>query len=152
MAVGQNQCYHFGVGAPPILVYFSGYWDVHWGLGVLTHGHVAISGGAWAKEGPFAGGISSTASTLNQSPWRDVSASIAVEALAMEVLFGSSAPPESKSGDPRRDPFPLQAGARHSQRKQLGGATVCAWGLRSLLEYGVCQSPRLCEMAQAGCW
>ena len=31
MAVGQNQCYRFGVGAPPILVYFSGDWDVHWG-------------------------------------------------------------------------------------------------------------------------
>ena len=30
MAVGQNQWYHFG-GAPPILVYFSGDWDVHWG-------------------------------------------------------------------------------------------------------------------------
>ena len=28
MAVGQNQWYHFGVGAPPILVYFSGDWDV----------------------------------------------------------------------------------------------------------------------------
>ena len=24
---------HFGVGAPPILVYFSGDWDVHWGYG-----------------------------------------------------------------------------------------------------------------------
>ena len=24
MAVGQNQWYHFGVGAPPMLVYFSG--------------------------------------------------------------------------------------------------------------------------------
>ena len=31
MAVGQNQGYHFGVSAPPILVYFSGDWDVHWG-------------------------------------------------------------------------------------------------------------------------
>ena len=31
MAVGQNQWYHFGVGASPILVYFSGDWDVHWG-------------------------------------------------------------------------------------------------------------------------
>ena len=31
MAVGQNQSYHFGVGAPPILVHFSGDWDVHWG-------------------------------------------------------------------------------------------------------------------------
>ena len=31
VAVGQNQWYHFGVGAPPILVYFSGDWDVHWG-------------------------------------------------------------------------------------------------------------------------
>ena len=38
MAVGQNQWYNFGVGAPPILVYFSGDWDVHWGHGLLTHG------------------------------------------------------------------------------------------------------------------
>ena len=29
MAVGQNQWYHFGVGAPPVLVYFSWDWDVH---------------------------------------------------------------------------------------------------------------------------
>ena len=41
MAVGQNQWYHLlGVGAPPILVYFSGDWDVHWGYGILTHGHM----------------------------------------------------------------------------------------------------------------
>ena len=32
LAVGQNQRYHFGVGAPPSLVYFSGDWDVHWGV------------------------------------------------------------------------------------------------------------------------
>ena len=31
MAVGQNQWCHFGVGAPPILVSFSGDWDVPWG-------------------------------------------------------------------------------------------------------------------------
>ena len=37
LAVGQNQWYHFGVGAPPILVYFSGDWDVQWGYGLLTH-------------------------------------------------------------------------------------------------------------------
>ena len=36
----QNQWYHFGIGAPPILVYFTGDWDVHWGYGVLTHGHI----------------------------------------------------------------------------------------------------------------
>ena len=29
LAVGQNQWYHFGVGAPPILVYVSGHWDIH---------------------------------------------------------------------------------------------------------------------------
>ena len=29
---------HFGVGASPILVYFSGDWDVRWGYGILTHG------------------------------------------------------------------------------------------------------------------
>ena len=38
MAVGQNKWYHFEVGAPPILVYLSGDWDVHWGYGILTHG------------------------------------------------------------------------------------------------------------------
>ena len=44
MAVGQNQWYHFGVGAQPILVYFSGDWDVHWGYDLdLTHGHMASS-------------------------------------------------------------------------------------------------------------
>ena len=37
MAVGWH---HFGVGAAPILVYFSGDWDVHWGSGLLTHGHI----------------------------------------------------------------------------------------------------------------
>ena len=40
MAVGQNQWYHSGVGAPPILVYFHGDWDVHWGYGILAHGHI----------------------------------------------------------------------------------------------------------------
>ena len=30
LAVGQNQWYHFGVGAPPVLVNFSGDWEVHW--------------------------------------------------------------------------------------------------------------------------
>ena len=40
VAVGQNQWYHFGVGPPPILVYFSGDWDVHWGYKLLTHGQV----------------------------------------------------------------------------------------------------------------
>ena len=42
MAVGQNQWYHFGAGAPPILVYFSEDWDVYWGYGLLTHGHICI--------------------------------------------------------------------------------------------------------------
>ena len=43
MAVGQNQWYHFGVGALPILVNFSGDWDVHRGYGLLTHGHMQLS-------------------------------------------------------------------------------------------------------------
>ena len=42
LAVGQHQWYHFGEGAPPILVYFSGDWDVHWGYGVLTHSHLCV--------------------------------------------------------------------------------------------------------------
>ena len=40
MAVGQNQWYHFGVGALLILVYFSWDWDVHRWYGILTHGHI----------------------------------------------------------------------------------------------------------------
>ena len=40
MAVGQNQWYHFGVGAPAILVYFTWDWDVHWGYRILTRGHI----------------------------------------------------------------------------------------------------------------
>ena len=39
MAVGQNQWYHFGVGefTTHFRTYFSGDWDVHWGItGLLT--------------------------------------------------------------------------------------------------------------------
>ena len=43
MAMVQNQWYHFGIGAPPILVYFSPDWDVHRGYGVLTHGHISAN-------------------------------------------------------------------------------------------------------------
>ena len=39
---------HFGVGAPPILVYFSGEWDIHWGYGFLTHGHLIQC--SWAQS------------------------------------------------------------------------------------------------------
>ena len=35
-----NRCGHFGVGTPPILVYFSGDWDVHWGFEILTRGQI----------------------------------------------------------------------------------------------------------------
>ena len=31
VAVGRNQWYHFGLAAPPSLVYFRGDWDVLWG-------------------------------------------------------------------------------------------------------------------------
>ena len=34
--------FYFGVGAPPILVHFSGDLAVHWGYGVLTHVHPTI--------------------------------------------------------------------------------------------------------------
>ena len=42
LAVGQNQ-YHFGVGefTTHFRTYFSGHWDVHWGYGLLTHGHLS---------------------------------------------------------------------------------------------------------------
>ena len=40
MAGGQHQWYHFVVGAPPLLVYVNGDWDVHWGYEILAHGHI----------------------------------------------------------------------------------------------------------------
>ena len=43
MAVGQNQWYHFGLAAPRILANVSGDWDVHWGYGFLTHGHICAT-------------------------------------------------------------------------------------------------------------
>ena len=46
LAVGQNEWDY----APPVLVYFSGDWDVHWGYGSLTH-HV----GAAARHGSESG-------------------------------------------------------------------------------------------------
>ena len=45
-AVGQNQWYHFGVRAPPILVYFSGDLHVHWVYAILSHGQT----GPWARR------------------------------------------------------------------------------------------------------
>ena len=42
MAVGQNLRYLFGVGYPPKVVDFKGFWDVHRGTGVLTHCHIII--------------------------------------------------------------------------------------------------------------
>ena len=51
VAVGQKQWYHFGVGAPPILVYFSGWIGMFTGgtIWILTHGHV--SGALFAPGG-----------------------------------------------------------------------------------------------------
>ena len=42
VAVGQNEWDHFEVGAPTILVNFSGDGDVHWGHNILTYGYVLI--------------------------------------------------------------------------------------------------------------
>ena len=50
--------WHFGAGAPPILVYFSGGWDVHWGYGLSTHGRLnsgvscVLQGVAFTKGSP----------------------------------------------------------------------------------------------------
>ena len=57
-----NQWYHFGVGAPPILVYFGGDWDVHWGYGVLTRGHMSMN----LTWGPFASVLTFTAMSHGQ--------------------------------------------------------------------------------------
>ena len=55
MAVCQNQWYHFGVGAPPILDSFSGGWDVHWGYGLLTHGQMTEGAEGLVEETPRLG-------------------------------------------------------------------------------------------------
>ena len=44
MAVGQNQWYHFGIGAPTILVYFSWGWDVHWDPWPCAICHICVQG------------------------------------------------------------------------------------------------------------
>ena len=51
LAMVQNQCYYFGIGAPPILAYFCGDWDVHWGYEVLTHGHLSYHKGVFFEVG-----------------------------------------------------------------------------------------------------
>ena len=53
----QNQWYHFGVGAPPTFVYFSGDWDVYWGYRVLTYGHVAWASFVLRVRDLFPGGL-----------------------------------------------------------------------------------------------
>ena len=50
---GSKPMVQFGVGAPPILVYFSGYWNVHWGHGILTHGHLSLAGTDPRQERPI---------------------------------------------------------------------------------------------------
>ena len=37
VVVKTNGISHFGIGAPPILVYFGGDWDVHWGYDLGFH-------------------------------------------------------------------------------------------------------------------
>ena len=42
--VKTNGNYHFGVGAPPILIYFSGDWDVHCGYDLgFDPGHIFLT-------------------------------------------------------------------------------------------------------------
>ena len=53
MAVGQNQRDPiFGIGAPPILVYFSGIGMFTGGYNLLTHGHISeVEVGGWVLVG-----------------------------------------------------------------------------------------------------
>ena len=54
VGVSQSQWHHFGwqVSLPPILEpFFSGDWDVHWGYGLLTHGHMAMGHNLWLHFG-----------------------------------------------------------------------------------------------------
>ena len=62
MAVGQNQWYHFGVGAPPILVNFSGDWDVHCGY----HGPLGGVPFSWI---PFFGWLRKATNHFPGSSW-----------------------------------------------------------------------------------
>ena len=89
VAMVQNQWYHFGIGAPPILVHFSGDWDVHWGYEVLTHGQVSQSPWLWgvcelhAEHCVYEGehvvgfsrilvGVCSLQTTMKKATWRIV--------------------------------------------------------------------------------
>ena len=71
-AVGQNQWYHFGVGAPPMLIYFSWDWDVHWGYGILTHCHMSSAthavGTHFSNNEDVLGWLQARVWTANQCP------------------------------------------------------------------------------------
>ena len=57
LAAGQNQWCHFGVGAAPILAYFSGDWHVHWGYGILAHGCLKMAVNQLAVLWPSNSGV-----------------------------------------------------------------------------------------------
>ena len=56
----------FWAGAPPILVYCSWDWDVHWGCGILTHGHMVITVSQHS-------GVSAFKPCVSRFGWRDSS-------------------------------------------------------------------------------
>ena len=56
---GSKPMVPFFSGAPPVLVYLSGDWDVHWGItGLSTHGHTREGDNSKAPEGLIWGGAS----------------------------------------------------------------------------------------------
>ena len=57
MAMVQNQWYHVGIGAPPILVYLVGIGMFTGGTGFLTHGHIVFRASPFGKSSPVIVGI-----------------------------------------------------------------------------------------------
>ena len=71
--MGQNQWCHFGVGVPRILVYFYEGWDVHWGYGLLTHGHMTflLNSDTFRTLGLPSGGGKKAAGAASEAPLSD---------------------------------------------------------------------------------
>ena len=62
--------YHFGVGAPPVLLYFGGDWDVHWRItGILT---LAVS--LWAPYEDSCPPLETFRKSPKEGRWQWVSA------------------------------------------------------------------------------
>ena len=84
--MGQNLRYLFGDDYPPKIVYFKGFWDVHWGTGVLTHSHLFYSNYLFLQKTKEMDRLFFSAGELSPGPHRDTN--VALRGIADSELSG----------------------------------------------------------------